>query len=131
MAGLVVAKVFHSLPEAEVARSVLEQNGVSAFLPDRNIAGSAWYLTQAAGGIRLMVPEDEIASARLLLEERDDALMEGGVEACPACGSGDIFRPSSFIIGIAAFFFAGVPLLVRHRQRYCRQCRYRWTETSS
>lgn len=131
MAGLVIAKVFHSLPEAEVARAMLEHNGISAFLPDRNVAGTAWYLTQAVGGIRLLVPEDEMDSARLLLGERDDELAEGGVDTCPECGSGDIFRPASLLAGLAAFFLVGIPYLLRRRERYCRQCRHRWSETSN
>lgn len=128
MAGLVTVKVFHSLPEAEVARSMLEHHGISVLLPDRNVAATAWYLTQAVGGIRLQVPEDELVSARLLLGAQDDVLAEGGVDRCPSCGSGDIFRPVSLIAGLAAFFLVGIPYLMRRRERYCRQCRHRWSQ---
>ena len=96
------------------------------FLPDENVAGTAWFLTQAVGGIRLQVPEEELETARTLLGERDDALVEGSVDGCPECGSGDIFRPASLIAGLAAVFFVSVPLLIGKRARYCRQCRHKW-----
>jgi len=54
---LVTVKTYDSLPEAEVGRSILEQNGLLAHLPDRNVVFAAWHLTRAVGGIRLQVPE--------------------------------------------------------------------------
>ena len=124
-------KTYGGLPEAEVAPSVLEQNGILAHLPDRNVASVAWYLTRAVGGIRLQVPESELESARLLLGERDDALEEGGVDVCPECGSGDVFRPASLIVGIAGWALTGIPLLLLRRSRYCRQCRHKWLSAPS
>ena len=126
MTTLVTVKVYDSLSEAEVVRAKLEQHGIFAFLPDKNLVGAAWYLTQAVGGVRLQVSEGELESARLLLGESDTALPEGGIDSCPECGSGDVFRPASLVAGIAALILAGMPLLMRRRGRYCRQCRHKW-----
>ena len=126
MAALVTVKVYDSLSEAEVVRAKLEQHGIFAFIPDRNFVGAAWYLTNAVGGVRLQVSEGELDSVRLLLGESDTALLEGGIDSCPECGSGDVFRSSSLVAGIAALILAGIPLLVRRRGRYCRQCQHKW-----
>lgn len=131
IATLVSVRTYDSLPEAEVARSVLEQNGIPARLPDRNVAGAMWYLTHAVGCIRLQIPESELDLARRLLGVRDDALDEGGVDVCPECGSGDVFRPASLVVAIAGVLLAGIPLLLRRRARYCRQCRHKWLFTPS
>ncbi len=124
-------KTYHSLPEAEVGRSILEQNGIPAHLPDRNVVAAAWHLTQAVGGIRLQVPESELAPARLLLGEQDGALDGGGLDTCPECGSGDIFRPASLLLGVAVCALTGIPLLWRRRARYCRRCQQSWRATPS
>jgi hypothetical protein len=126
MTTLVTVKVYDSLPEAEVARAMLEQHGFFAFLPDKNVVSAAWYLTQAVGGIRLQVPEGELDSVRPLLGGSDDALVKGGVDSCPECGSGDVFRSVSLVAGIAALVLSGMPLLMRRRGRYCWQCRHKW-----
>ena len=126
MAGLVTLKIFNDLSEAEVARSLLDYNGILAFLPDRAVASTVWYLTHAVGGVRLQVPERDLETARSLLGERDDILAEGGVEQCPECGSGDVFRRASLVAGIAAFLLAGMPFFLRRGERYCRQCRHKW-----
>ncbi len=128
---LVTVKTYDSLPEAEVGWSLLEQNGIPANLPDRNVAGAAWHWTRAVGGIRLQVPESELATARQLLGERDDVLAEGSVDVCPECGSGDVFRPASLIAGVVVTSLTGIPLLLRRRSRYCRQCRHKWLSAPS
>jgi hypothetical protein len=128
---LVTVNTYHSLPEAEVGRSILEQNGIPAYLPDRNVVFAAWYLTHAVGGIRLQVPERELAPARLLLVEQDGALERGGVDTCPECGSGDVFRPASLLLGVAVCALTGIPFLWRRRVRYCRRCRHSWRSTPS
>ncbi len=128
---LVTVKTYDSLPEAEVGRSVLEQNGILAHLPDRHVVFAAWYLTRAVGGIRVQVPESEVDAARALLGERDEILDEGGVDLCPECGSGDVFRPASLLVGVLVTSLTGIPLLWRRRSRYCRQCRHKWLSAPS
>jgi hypothetical protein len=128
---LVTVKTYDNLPEAEVGRSILEQNGIPAHLPDRNVAVAAWHLTRAVGGIRLQVPESELEVARELLGERNETLEDGGVDVCPECGSGDVFRPASLLVGVLVTSLTGIPLLMRRRSRYCRQCRHKWLSASS
>ena len=126
MAELTTVQVFGDVTEAEIARSLLEHHGIFAFLPDKGVASTAWFLTNAVGGVRLQVPGSDLDDARQLLGICDDFLAEGSVENCPQCGSGDVFRRSSFIAGIAVLLLAGMPLLLRGDARYCRQCRHKW-----
>ena len=124
MAGLVTAKTFTDNGEAHIVKAKLEANGIPAFLFDEHMGGNM-YPSVAIFGVRLMVSEVDLESALALVSETDGALASGGADTCPKCGSGDIFRHSSLIGGIAAFMF-GLALFLRTGERYCRQCRHRW-----
>ena len=126
MAELTTVQVFGDVSEAEIARSLLEHHGIFAFLPDKGVASTAWFLTNAVGGVRLQVPGSDLDDARQLLGIRDDFLAEGSVENCPQCGSGDVFRRSSLIAGLAGLVMVSIPILLRRSGRYCRQCRHKW-----
>lgn len=57
-----------SLAEADVIRSLLAANGLEATVPDENLAGLAWHLGQAIGGVRVQVREGDFESAAKLLD---------------------------------------------------------------
>jgi hypothetical protein len=67
--GLAEAARFASLPEAEVACSALNSCGLAAVLFDRFYAGNVWTQQFALSGLRVMVPVEELADARLILRE--------------------------------------------------------------
>jgi len=67
-ATLVVVATFTNPIEAELAKGLLEANAINAFLKDDGIVGVAWHLSNAVGGVKLTVAEEDVAAARLLLE---------------------------------------------------------------
>jgi TPR repeat protein len=77
--GPVVVAVFTGLSEAEMARSVLEAEGLEAVLQGSQLVGMAWHLSNAVGGVRLAVPAEQAERARLLL----GASTAGSVEPEP------------------------------------------------
>jgi predicted RNA-binding Zn-ribbon protein involved in translation (DUF1610 family) len=133
VAKLVTIKTFLDQPEAYVARSLLEQHGITAFLFDQNFVAVSWLSMFAVSGLRLMVVEEEAAQARAILAEavaavgtKAAALTDAAAPGCPACGSVDTTRVYSLIAAIAGFFVAAVPLLLHTAKWRCRQCGNRW-----
>lgn len=67
MPGPVTIRRYRDLPEALVARSMLEAFGIAAFLCDENFVRIDWRLSAFIGGMRLQVSEVDQADARELL----------------------------------------------------------------
>jgi len=124
-AMLVTLTTYYDIPEAAVARSLLDQHGIPAFLFDDRLGRMSWLYLRALGGVRLMVPARDVATAASLLADLSQKIDVPEDEHCPACGSDDIFRPASWILALLSTMIVG-PLLVRSRRRHCRSCRRNW-----
>ena len=64
---LIAVRRFSDLPEALVAKGVLDSAGVKCFLSDENTVRMDWLWSNALGGVRLWVREDELPEAATLL----------------------------------------------------------------
>ncbi|MBR9829165.1 MAG: DUF2007 domain-containing protein [Oceanospirillales bacterium] len=77
--------------EAQIARALLDSEGVDAFIADEQTINMQWLYSDALGGVRLQVKaEDAERALRLLQEDREALLVEEKGEdrpACPVCGS--------------------------------------------
>jgi len=58
---------FSTIPEAELAASFLQQHGVRAWLPDRDMATMNPDLLFAIGGVRVVTTSEQIAEARRII----------------------------------------------------------------
>lgn len=125
MSRLVTASIHLDLPGAYVARSLLEQHGIPAFLFDQGFARMDWFVLLALGGIRVMVPERDAEASREILGDLSDRIDVPEDEHCPACGSDDLSRPASLAFALATMLTLGT-LLVRSRRRHCRACKHGW-----
>jgi hypothetical protein len=67
---LVALRTYSTEMEAEMARGLLESEGITVF-PVRSNAGG-WYTGIDAFGVTLLVPEDEVADARDVLGIDED-----------------------------------------------------------
>jgi hypothetical protein len=67
--NLVTVATFWSPIEANLARNRLEAAGLRAFLAGEESVGMAWYLTNAFGGIKLQVRDEEAQEAHSILAE--------------------------------------------------------------
>ena len=126
MAELVIASRFWNMNEAHVAKGVLDQHGVTAFLFDQHLAANGWHLLFALKGLRLMVPAPELAMARRLLATPATFEEEGDWERCPVCDSTDVFRHSSVVIAVMMILLASLPTPIAIRRRTCRACKHQW-----
>ena len=65
---LVPVMRFATAPEAELARNALAEAGIQAFLEGDQTVAMAWHLSNAVGGVKLLVAPPYAARARKLLE---------------------------------------------------------------
>jgi len=73
--------------DAEVARLALEEEGISTSMESANFVGMVWYYGNAAGWVKLQVPEADEARAREILDQKVEVADAGGSDrVCPRCG---------------------------------------------
>jgi hypothetical protein len=72
--GPVVVACFVGIGEAEVARGMLESEGIQALLGNQHLVSMFWHYSQATGGIRLMVASEDAERARKLLGVHEPVL---------------------------------------------------------
>jgi hypothetical protein len=74
LSKVVNLRQYMTLPEALLAKSILDSAGIESFLGDQNIIRMDWFLSNALGGVKLRVREEDAAEATALLDQsRADA----------------------------------------------------------
>lgn len=63
---------FTTLPEAELATALLRRHAIDANVADREMANTMPHLQTALGGLRVVVPDDQVAHAREILRRAGD-----------------------------------------------------------
>ncbi len=65
--GPLVVATFALPTEAEMARELLERNGIEALLRDEGLVGVHPWLSNAVGGVKVVVPAEDAKRAREIL----------------------------------------------------------------
>jgi hypothetical protein len=60
---------YGGVPEALLAKSMLDSAGIESFLGDENLVRLDWFYSNLVGGIKLMVRKEDGETARALLEK--------------------------------------------------------------
>ncbi len=97
---LITIRRFRDLPDALLAKSVLESADIQCFLADDNIIRMDWLWSYAVGEIKVRVRDNDAKLSDELLKANQNppAFIDfGGIQeyaqpACPNCGSFDIFH---------------------------------------
>lgn len=124
---------YRDLPEALVARAKLDSQQIWCVLADDNIVRLNWFLSNAIGGLRLQVEDDDAQLALELLSEEIPerfTVEEIGEEykqpECTNCHSRDVsFEP--FHRGLALVFLQlGLPVWIPSKSWKCEDCGHHW-----
>jgi len=114
---LVTVGKYRDLPEAFVARSVLESAGIECFLQNENTVRADWLWSNLIGGARLQVAEEDAAAAAEVLAQPIPASFatDSGADfeqpVCPKCGSLDVVvNDGDRKINATTILLIGVPL---------------------
>ena len=73
---LVEVARFRDLPDALVAKSVLDSAGIECFMRDDNMVRMDWFNSNFFGGVKLVVPEEQAATALELLQPPESLPVE-------------------------------------------------------
>lgn len=76
LSKVVNLRQYMTLPEALLAKSILESAGIESFLGDQNIIRMDWFLSNALGGVKLRVREEDVELATALLDRSRADLSE-------------------------------------------------------
>jgi hypothetical protein len=69
---MVTIKRFHDTMTAHIARSILQEEGIDAFIADENLANADPPIVFASGGVRIQVPDEDAERAWEILKGMDD-----------------------------------------------------------
>jgi hypothetical protein len=90
---LLTIRRFRDVPEALLARSILESAGIECILGDDNLVRIDWLLSNLLGGIKLRVRQEDAMVAAQLLDQSapQESMVHGEGEdqqsSCPNCQS--------------------------------------------
>ncbi len=65
---------------ANIAKGLLEDNGIPAYLQDETVSTVLPHLNIANGGIKMFVPKDKAEQAEILLKSAEDQLSDEDFE---------------------------------------------------
>ncbi|MCB0365674.1 MAG: DUF2007 domain-containing protein [Bdellovibrionaceae bacterium] len=127
---------FTDEPEAQLAKSFLESQGLTCHLRDRFTIGVNPFYSNALGGLRLTVLKEDAPRARQLLLQATNRQFELSEDqdpppglACPNCGSEETEYSPDHRKGwaIVILWLISIPLPFLARDRWlCRKCQNEW-----
>jgi hypothetical protein len=65
---LVPVRQFRDMPDALLAKGLLESAGIECFFGDENIVRLDWFISNLVGGVKLLVKPEDAAVANEILE---------------------------------------------------------------
>jgi len=117
---------FSKPEEAHLFRTRLEAAGIPAYVQDEHFVQLDWLYSNAIGGVRVQISDEDIDAARdFLVNDAPQAAPDAVDVLCPKCGSGktapdELPRRISFL----SLLLFHVPLLFgRHRWK-CAACQH-------
>jgi hypothetical protein len=125
---------YRDLAEALVARAKLDSDAVWCVLADDNIVRLSWFWSNAMGGVRLQVEDNDAEHAMTLLAEEIPAGFtpeETGEEyhqpECPNCHSRDVtFEPMYKKVALPLLWGLGLPVWIPKKTWKCEDCEHEW-----
>ena len=126
---MITVGTFSKPEEAHLLRARLEAGGVRAFVQDENIVQMNWLYSNAIGGVRVQISEEDIQEAQAILKQAQFDLPDVVDIDCPQCGSIEV-GPDELPrrISFAALLVLNFPFLfAKHRYR-CSACGATWNE---
>lgn len=123
---------FSKPEEAHLLRMRLEAGGVSAHVQDENTIQMDWLVSNAIGGVRVQIDEEDIERAQEILQDNPGELLQADQPVCPRCSSvhtapDELPRRISFL----SLWMAGFPFLFSKHRWKCSDCGKVWNERAA
>jgi hypothetical protein len=132
---LMIVQSYRDLPQALIAKGALDSAGIRNFLADETMVRMDWFLSNALGGVKLMVAHEDLDAAKEALSREWEAPIElaDGEEVpqprCPKCNSADVtFKGLNKRASIATLAI-GLPVPISYAAWHCNNCGCGWEMT--
>ena len=121
---------YSTADEAHLARLRLGAQGIEGYLLDEYMIQMDWLYSNAMGGVRLVVHDDQADSALSILRQPP---ADEGMEfpPCPNCGATNTkidVLPRKLAFGF--MFFLSAPIVCIGRQFHCPACKTGWSAST-
>jgi hypothetical protein len=132
---LITLRQFRDIPEALLAKSVLDSEGIECFLADENTIRMDWLWSNLLGGVKLWVKREDAGRASELLDRKSpEGFDVEGDETqqqprCPKCNSANILFEELSKHTAYATVILHFPIPIKHLGWKCHACGYQWEET--
>ncbi len=129
---MITVATFSKPEEAQLLRLRLEAGGVPAYVQDENVVLLYWFYSNAIGGVRVQIAEEDIDAAKEILAERPVVADDPTMPRCPKCGScrsipDEIPRRIAFL----SILLVGFPFLFYKRRWICKDCGHKWNAANT
>jgi Zn finger protein HypA/HybF involved in hydrogenase expression len=127
----VLVNSYNNYIEAHIAKGVLEEQDIRCWLKDENTVTIDPILTNAVGGIKIMVPEVQAERAREILNRL--RLEQKQAVVCPRCGSHNVElvssprKPINWISAVSTFFLGDFAMTI-DKVNHCFDCKHEFPE---
>jgi DNA-directed RNA polymerase subunit RPC12/RpoP len=123
---LVTIRTFSNYFSANILLTKLRDAGIQCYLKDEYTVTMDPLLTNAVGGIKLVINKDDSAEVSTLLQQFDEEYRRNAV--CPKCGSHNIDllpkrSPANMITAIVSWLFSDYAVSVENVYK-CAACGY-------
>jgi len=124
-------RTFDNYIDANIILGKLQSEGVDCFLGDEYTVTIDPILTNAIGGIKLNVPETEVAKARELLQSFDEE--KKALMACPRCNSHNVeyisnpAKSGNWLSALVGFFVANYAVSIK-KNYHCFNCGFEFDD---
>ena len=130
----VMIRRYRDLPEASIAKTILDSADIESFLFDDNMIRLDWFYSNLIGGIKIFVRREDAEAANKLLDQdvpEKFAVDSGGdyqQPRCPLCQSFDVSydglnRPLTY-----AALFVNLPIPITDEGWKCHSCGHTWQD---
>lgn len=126
---MITVSTFSKPEDAHMLRMRLEAGGVPAYVQDENMVQTDWLYSNAIGGVRVQIAEDDLDRAKEILQDPGIETELPSMPACPGCNStntapDELPRRLSFL----SLLVAGFPFLFSKTRWRCAACNRVWNE---
>ncbi|MGD0304930.1 MAG: hypothetical protein ABSC71_08895 [Candidatus Acidiferrales bacterium] len=133
---MVIVERFRDLPPALIAKGFLDSAGIKSFLVDETMVRMDWLLSQAIGGVKLAVKQEDLEAAKETLAQGWESPIEfpDGETVphprCPQCNSPDVsYQALNKRASLPPVLVLNIPVRSNYPGWHCNHCGVLWEDT--
>ncbi len=128
--SLVTIARFSKPEEAHLLRLRLGAGGVEAYVQDENLVQMDWLYSNAIGGVRVQIAEEDEERAEEILREEPGDMLDAERPVCPHCASRHT-APDEMPrrVAFALLWLVSFPFLFAKDRWRCADCGRTWRES--